>query len=222
MAAEVARLRGRVPVRELSARLKSLGRPILPSGITKIEQGQRRVDCDDLVALAVALKVTPNRLLFGPPPPDVDGYGTNPEDLYEHTSDGMFFMRLADDLALEVGDVWSWAVGEDPLGNIWALAEGAQSTTHAPGEVEAFRAENRPPPLENAWGRSEDAEQMARDFRDVAADALDLGLTKEQVRDAFEAALAEQVRTKGVREENEKRYNRLRRAAERSRNRGKG
>ena len=51
-------------MRELSQRLKRIGRPILPSGITKIEQGSRRVDVDDLVALAVALDVTPNRLLL--------------------------------------------------------------------------------------------------------------------------------------------------------------
>lgn len=206
-----------MPVRELSARLKSLGRPILPSGITKIEQGQRRVDCDDLVALAVALKVTPNRLLFGPPPPDEGG--TLPEELYEHTSDGSF-LRLADELALEVWDVWSWAVGDVMLGNIWMLAEGAESTNAAPGEAEAFRAENSLPPLKNPWGKAEDTAQISKDMRDVAADALDVGLTEDQIRDAFELALAEQLRSKQIREENRKRYDRLRRAAERSRNRG--
>lgn len=56
--------RGTTPVRELSARLEDLGRPILPSGITKIEQGTRRVDVDDLMALAQVLDVTPSQLLF--------------------------------------------------------------------------------------------------------------------------------------------------------------
>lgn len=64
VAENLKRLRGRVPVRELSARLEALGRPILPSGITKIEQGSRRVDVDDLVALAQALEVSPMRLLL--------------------------------------------------------------------------------------------------------------------------------------------------------------
>lgn len=34
------------------SRRRELGRPILPSGLSKIEQGDRRVDVDDLVALA--------------------------------------------------------------------------------------------------------------------------------------------------------------------------
>ncbi len=51
-------------VRDLSARMTELGRPLLPSGVTKIEQGQRRVDADELVALAVALGVNPSRLLL--------------------------------------------------------------------------------------------------------------------------------------------------------------
>lgn len=64
VAANVKTLRGRIPVRELSARLEQLGRPILPSGITKIEQGARRVDVDDLAALAEAFDVSPYRLLL--------------------------------------------------------------------------------------------------------------------------------------------------------------
>lgn len=64
VAANLKALRGRVPVRELSDRLTTMGRPILPSGITAIEQGTRRVDVDDLIALALALDVTPNRLLL--------------------------------------------------------------------------------------------------------------------------------------------------------------
>lgn len=53
---------------QLSELLTAVGRPILPSGIKKIERGGelgRRVDVDDLVGLALALGVTPNRLLFG-------------------------------------------------------------------------------------------------------------------------------------------------------------
>jgi transcriptional regulator with XRE-family HTH domain len=68
-------------VRELSARLADLGRPILPSGITKIEQGLRRVDADDLVALAAALETSPGRLMFDD---DVEGlYVDRLEELEE-------------------------------------------------------------------------------------------------------------------------------------------
>jgi hypothetical protein len=49
---------------DLSKRLGNLGQPIAVSGLSKLELGQRRVDVDDLVALALALDVTPNRLLL--------------------------------------------------------------------------------------------------------------------------------------------------------------
>jgi hypothetical protein len=49
--------------RQLELRLAMLGRPIPSSGITRLELGQRRVDVDDLVALATAFNVTPGQLL---------------------------------------------------------------------------------------------------------------------------------------------------------------
>jgi hypothetical protein len=61
----------RIAVTELSAKMRELGRPIPPLGIHRIEDGQRRVDVDDLVALAVALGVSPTSLLM----PDVDAAG---------------------------------------------------------------------------------------------------------------------------------------------------
>lgn len=51
-------------LRDLSSRLADYGRPILPSGILKIEQRQRRVDVDDLFALALALDASPATLLL--------------------------------------------------------------------------------------------------------------------------------------------------------------
>ena len=66
VANNVKRLRGQTSLRELSERLESLGQTVHPSAITRVEQGDRRVDVDDLVALALALGVTPNRLLLDP------------------------------------------------------------------------------------------------------------------------------------------------------------
>lgn len=54
----------RLSYRELSDRLAELGRPIPTLGLSRIEKGERRVDADDLVALALALDVTPSRLLL--------------------------------------------------------------------------------------------------------------------------------------------------------------
>jgi len=62
--AELREQRGHT-VRSLAAVLdERLGRKILASGITKIENHARGVDVGDLVALAIALGVNPNRLLL--------------------------------------------------------------------------------------------------------------------------------------------------------------
>jgi transcriptional regulator with XRE-family HTH domain len=47
----------------LSELLRTAGRPVHPSAITKIEQGERRIDVDDLVAIAAALGTTAAHLL---------------------------------------------------------------------------------------------------------------------------------------------------------------
>ena len=51
---ELRRERG-LTLGDLADKLKELGRPILLSALSKIEKGQRRVDVDDLVALALAV-----------------------------------------------------------------------------------------------------------------------------------------------------------------------
>lgn len=50
----------------LAAKATALGRPMHATGITKIEKGVRRVDVDDLAALASVLGVTPAQLLEPP------------------------------------------------------------------------------------------------------------------------------------------------------------
>ena len=49
---------------ELSRKLGEMGRDIPPLGLRRIESGERRVDVDDLVALALALDVSPLALLL--------------------------------------------------------------------------------------------------------------------------------------------------------------
>jgi transcriptional regulator with XRE-family HTH domain/tetratricopeptide (TPR) repeat protein len=54
----------RLTLKALSARLGDLGRPMSISTLSKISNGGRRVDVDDLVALALALDVSPNKIIF--------------------------------------------------------------------------------------------------------------------------------------------------------------
>jgi transcriptional regulator with XRE-family HTH domain len=87
------RLRRRLSHRQLSARLAELGHPILPSGIAKIEDGSRRVDVDDLVALALALRVSMSRLLL----PATD------------TGEPV---ALTEAMTLDFTEAWRWSRGE--------------------------------------------------------------------------------------------------------------
>lgn len=50
---------------QLTAKLESAGRPLSGVVIQRIERGDRPVDVDDLIALALALEVDPVRLMFG-------------------------------------------------------------------------------------------------------------------------------------------------------------
>lgn len=49
---------------QLSRKLDEVGRPIPDLGLRRIESGDRRVDVDDLVALAIAFGVSPAALLM--------------------------------------------------------------------------------------------------------------------------------------------------------------
>lgn len=48
---------------DLAGKLSAIGWPIHQTGVARIETGERRVDVDDLEALAAALDVTPDDLL---------------------------------------------------------------------------------------------------------------------------------------------------------------
>lgn len=83
---------------ELVAKLKKLGISYSVSAISKIEKGQRKLDPDDLVGIAVALGTTPNALLFGS----------------EHFL-GIEPVEIAPEASFRADRVWSWADGEFPL-----------------------------------------------------------------------------------------------------------
>lgn len=98
VSANIKDLRGKrdLDLAGLSERLRLLGHPLSVSGLSKIELGQRRVDVDDLIALAVALDVTPNRLLL----PD------SAEQKIVDLTPGRGFHESA---------IWWWAQGAEQL-----------------------------------------------------------------------------------------------------------
>lgn len=67
----------RMTTEQLAERVSDLGRPMYATTITKIEKMLRRVDVDDLTALATALGVTPVQLLE-PPTDCATCHGTPP------------------------------------------------------------------------------------------------------------------------------------------------
>lgn len=85
---------------ELSDRLSAAGRPIPVLGLRRIERGERRVDADDLVALAVVLGVNPSTLLLPytvEGDAEVTGAGTVPARAAWGWADGLNPVRLPDD-----------------------------------------------------------------------------------------------------------------------------
>lgn len=80
-------------LRELSALLDQIDCPVNPDGLNRIEKGRRKVTADELVALAIALRVTPNRLLL-------------PADDTENEE-----IALTPSVVLTSGMAWHWADG---------------------------------------------------------------------------------------------------------------
>jgi 8-oxo-dGTP pyrophosphatase MutT (NUDIX family)/transcriptional regulator with XRE-family HTH domain len=85
--------------RELSERLEQIGRPIPTLGLSRIEKGTRRVDADDLIALAIALEVSPAALVLPRDP------GGEEDDAVE----------LTERLEVPGQAARRWAAGHTPL-----------------------------------------------------------------------------------------------------------
>ncbi|MEU1117803.1 MULTISPECIES: helix-turn-helix transcriptional regulator [unclassified Streptomyces] len=122
----VRELRG-MSKKQLADRVLELGRPIPPLGISRIEAGTRRVDADDLVALAIALHVSPATLLlpWGPAdsPVEVTAAGT-----------------------VTAAESWMWADGVRPL----------RVSDHDPrGDVQRYRLDSRPAWARDLWHRGQ-------------------------------------------------------------------
>lgn len=85
---------------ELSNLLGQLGRRIPPLGIYRIEAGERRVDVDDLVALAVALDTSPVSLLM----PQLET--VEADEQIQLTEDGNL---------LSAKTIWEWLRARDKI-----------------------------------------------------------------------------------------------------------
>ncbi len=94
----VRRLRERrgMSAADLAAALTIAGRSMQPGAVGKIERGERRLDADDLVALALALGVHPSALLLPPQAGDEE-------------------VPLTSTTSAPGWAVWQWAHGQAPL-----------------------------------------------------------------------------------------------------------
>jgi transcriptional regulator with XRE-family HTH domain len=91
VSANVKRLRKdrNLGLRSLANKLAEAGRPLGHSAVDQIEKGTRRVDVDDLIALAAALDVSPITLLV-PLVPGVD----NSAEMLSVANDNLSVSRL--------------------------------------------------------------------------------------------------------------------------------
>ena len=109
---------------DVAAQLTKLGQSIGLTGVSKIELGTRRVDVDDLVALAAVFRVSPSRLLLP---------ATASDEPVQVTPNVTTTERAA----------WLWAAGELPLGPSGDDPDDA-----------GFRTENRPHAPEDPWANT--------------------------------------------------------------------
>lgn len=98
VSANVKRLRGEqnLGLRALSTKLGEIRRPLTHSAVDQIEKGTRRVDVDDLMALAAALDVSPAMLLMP--------VGEEGQEVVVTGHAGK----------LTCGRVWEWITGQRP------------------------------------------------------------------------------------------------------------
>lgn len=115
VAARIAALRAdrQLSYGALSARLLVLGRPIAPEALGLLEKvnhpRRRRIDVDDLVALALALECSPNALLLDPVADERE-------------------LPITENRALPARVAWNWARAAE-----YAPAEVGRFSNYAPG-----------------------------------------------------------------------------------------
>lgn len=125
VATNIARFRGLRGLRlaGLSERMTTVGRPMSVTTLSAIENGDRRADVDDLVAIAAALNISPAAMLMPAvaDPYEVAGATVGPTG------------------APEAGQLWDWLTATAPL-DAPLLAEERDEVA-----AEVWRREQVPP-----------------------------------------------------------------------------
>jgi len=112
VSANVKRLRTskNLGLRGLAKKLGEVGRPLGHGAVDQIEKGTRRVDVDDLLALAVALDVVPSALLMPEPTKEEWDTFTNAEKLL----DTWTAETTGNPEGVAARDLWRWLKAEGP------------------------------------------------------------------------------------------------------------
>lgn len=168
VAASLRRLRDykRLSTYELSDQMASTGTRISASSITQAELGARRVDADDLVALAAALGCSPNRLIM----PEADSFLS----LARET-------EVTPGVTVTAARAWAWACGEERLDGAGMLADVS------------FAQANRPHRFARETPASAAALTDLADLARLAAAALAHGATPGELRTALEMAMGDAI-----------------------------
>ncbi|MET7781525.1 helix-turn-helix transcriptional regulator [Streptomyces mirabilis] len=151
--------------KEVSALLKAIGRSMLPTVLSKIERGERRIDVDDLVAIALVLNVSPAALLLPP-------------------ESGDRRVKLTDSHEIPSRTAWQWAEGQrtamdyepGPIAHTGPGGDPAMVVEKVEREQEFDRQQTEylslTHPPERQRGAGHQAVRLGRDLADVIEDIV--------------------------------------------------
>jgi transcriptional regulator with XRE-family HTH domain len=97
-------------LRALAKRLADTGRPLTHTALDKIEREKRRVDVDDLMALAAALDVSPATLLM----PDVTPTPVKDKLSYRPAWDAPVEVTGLPPESVSAHGLWLWLTAQNP------------------------------------------------------------------------------------------------------------
>lgn len=179
---------------ELSKRLTEIGRPIPVLGLRRIEAGERRVDVDDLEALAHALGVPPVQLVF--PVGSVDEVEV-PPGLVVPTATALRWFTGEGGPAMSSDEVDSRGRGErDPETGLYEWYEGMTDWEDKAAPVRLLREHIS---YVRDWYAApvEVRRQTARAREDEGAAGVRLAVLRERVEEGLRT-VREEMRRRGL------------------------